>query len=97
MSNQKTFLGTNPIYINLATMRVLALSDTNLDYFAIPHSGGWVLVLQPRDRRKRVQVLASQRQPEEPRIFRTVDAMLQTALEAGIAQIVAITALPNGV
>jgi hypothetical protein len=94
MIDQKPFLGANAIYISLATMRVLALSDTNFAYCAIPTPSGWTLVLQPKDHRKRLQVLASQRAPSTPRFFRTLDAVIETARECEIPSVICVTTTP---
>ena len=95
MNTRKPFFGADPIYISLATMRVLALSDTNFTYCAIPTTDGWTFALQPKDGRKRLQVMASQRQPNQPRFFRTLDALIETARECEIPSIICITTMPK--
>lgn len=95
MNTRKPFFGSDPIYISLATMRVLALSDTNFAYCAIPTDEGWTLVLQPKDGRKRLQVMASQRQPNQPRFFRTLDALIETARECEIPSVICVTSSPK--
>lgn len=91
MITRNPFSDANPIYISLATMRVLALSDTNFAYCAIPTAQGWTLVLQPKDGRKRVQIMAAQRNPSAPRYFRTLDALIETARTCDISPILCIT------
>lgn len=97
MINHKPFFGTDALFISLATMRVLALSDTNFAYCAIPTDDGWTLVLQPKDRRKRLQVLASQRQPNAPRFFRTLDAVIEAARECDIPSVICVTSTPASI
>jgi hypothetical protein len=95
MISQKPFLGADAIYISLATMRVIALSDTNFAYCAIPTPDGWTLALQPKDRRKRIQVLASQRSPDAPRFFRTLDAAIEVARACEIPSVICVTSTPE--
>jgi hypothetical protein len=94
MTTRKPFLGADAIYISLATMRVIALSDTNLAYCAIPTPEGWTFALQPKDRRKRIQVLASQRNPDAPRYFRTLDAVIEVARSCDIPSVICVTSTP---